>query len=226
MTRDELVAKVRLRPGIRDGDGLFTADVLASLVDEANAMLEAERDWPWRVDVGIFDTEAGEARYYLPGHGAYDFYDEEYPDDYGGSVGSWLRTLSVRIEGYEPMIERALNDLEFLDPTSASGTPSVYAVAGDFLYLAPTPAAVHRIHHRFVTVAPPLDDGASEPLMPEMFQWAIVAQAASLAFTRAGDDGRAAQQELAVERWRQRMTNDQRRSRGPIRARIRPGAAI
>lgn len=206
-----MAAAVRRKVGTSSGDGMLTPDVLRDLIDEANMMLEAERDWPWRMKQATFSTVAGQAEYTAAVYA---------PD------GDFLRTLELKESGEMPLDLRTHLDLDYLDPDGALGHPSMYAFYGDTLMLSPAPASVLSIRHRYVRDVPALLNDDDEPLMPALFRWAIIQQAAVLAFTRIGDDARAQVAEAAVDRWRGRMLDDQRRSRGRLRVRVRPGSAL
>lgn len=204
-------ATLRRKLGTSAGDGMLTPEVLLDLLNEANTMLEAERDWPWRVTQTTFSTVAGQ---------------QEYAQGVFASAADWLRTTELRISGSEPLSLRTVLDLDVRNPSGAQGRPWEYAFHGDTLLLSPVPDAVYTMTHRYVRVPPTLALDADVPLMPTMFRYAIVWQAASLAYSRVGDDERAQLAEVAVDRWRARMLDDQRRSMGSMRVRVRAGSAL
>lgn len=229
MNAQQLMDAVRVRVGIRAGDGLFTDDVMLTLVDQANSMIEAEKDWPWRHTTGTFETISGIRGYPLADFGLYDFYDADYGDDYDpengdSAAGTWLRTLEVRVDGQGPCVEQTRTALDASNPDGVGGSPTAFAIDGGLLYLSPTPDAVYTVHHRFVTEVAPLSSPTSSPQMPAHLQWSIVQQATALAFTRAGDDQRAAVADSAMDRWRRRMVKELRSSKGPMLPRIRSGS--
>lgn len=206
-----LSAALRRKLGTSAGDGMLTPDVLLDLLNEANTMLEAERDWPWRITSTTFVTVAGQ---------------QEYAQATFAPASDWLRTAELRVAGSEPLTLRSVLDLDSRNPGGAQGRPWEFAFAGDSLLLSPTPDAVYTVTHRYVRVPPVLSTDSDSPLMPVMFRWAIVQQAASLGFSRVGDDERAQVAEVAVDRWRARMLDDQRRSQGSVRVRVRSGSAL
>lgn len=207
-----MIAAVRRKVGTSQGDGMLPPDVLLDLIDEANMMLEAERDWPWQLTSASFSTVAGQQAYTQA--------------EFTAAAGDWLRTSQLKIAGYEPLVLRTVGDLDAGNPASAQGLPSEFAYYGDTLLLSPTPGGVYAVTHRYVKVTPSLDADTDSPLMPAMFRWAIVQQATALAFQRVGDDDRAQLAEAAVDRWRVRMLDDQRRSSGSLRVRVRAGSPI
>lgn len=206
-----MTAALHRKLGTSSGDGMLTPDVTRDLLDEANAMLEAEQDWWWRYKQVTFSTVAGQAEY--------------APAEYAPAADH-LRTVELKQTGEQPLALRTSADLDYLDPDGVLGQPVLYAWFGETLMLSPTPADAVEIRHRYVRDVPVLLNDEDEPLMPRMFRWAIVQQAAVLALSRTGDDSRAQLAEIQVDRWRRRMLDDQRRSRGPLRVRVRPGAAI
>ena len=201
-----LMIALRRKMGVDPDDGLLTPDVLVDLLDEANKELEAERDWPWRETSATITTVAGTASYAMP--------------------SNWLRTTSIREANEEPMVERTTMDLDYRNPSGVTGQPIEFAVYGSTLTLSPTPDSVRTLTHRYIRDVPQLRWDADEPLMPAMFHAAIVSAAAAVAYERQGADQRAQSAQLTVDRWRGRMIDDQRRTRGPLRVRVRPGSAI
>ena len=201
-----LTIALRRKMGVDPDDGLLTPDVLIDLIDEANKELEAERDWPWRETSATITTVAGTASYAMP--------------------STWLRTTSIRETNEQPLMELTSIDLDYQNPGGATGQPTAFAVYGSTLTLSPTPDAVRTFTHRYIRDVPQLAWDADEPLMPAMFHPAIVSAAAAISYERQGADQRAQTAQLAVDRWRGRMIDDQRRTRGPIRVRVRPGSAL
>lgn len=206
-----LVAATRRKVGVNAGDGMLTPEVLADLVDEANTMLEAERDWPWRMASATFSTVTGQQAYAAAAF---------------APAGNWLRTAGLRVATYGPMTLRSYGDLDTRNPSGGQGLPWEFAFYGDTMLLSPVPDGVYSVTHRYVAVAAALTADEDLPAMPAMFHRAIVQQATALAFQRVGDDDRAQLAEAAVDRWRARMLDDQRRSMGSLQVKVRPGSAL
>lgn len=206
-----MVAALRRKLGVNANDGMLTPEVLRDLLNEANTMLEAERDWPWRLRQTTFSTVAGQAEYEAATFA---------PD------ADWLRTVELKPANEGPLGLRTYTDLDHENPASRQGAPSLYTFYGATLVLSPTPDGVTSIRHRYVRVSPALTADQDTPLMPAMFRWAIVQQAASLGFQHVGQDDRAQLAEAAVDRWRLRMIDDQRRATGSLRVRVRAGSAL
>lgn len=211
MNVSTMAAALHRKIGTSSGDGMLTPDVARDLLDEANTILEAEQDWWWRFTQVTFSTVAGQGEY--------------QPAEYA-PAGDHLRTLELKAVGEQPIELRTHVDLDYLDPDGVLGQPAIYAYYGDTLILSPTPSGIIEIRHRYLRDVPILANDETEPLMPRMFRWAIVQQAAALAHSRTGDDARAQLADVQVDRWRRRMLDDQRKASGPLRVRVRPGSAI
>jgi hypothetical protein len=196
---------VRTRIGVPSGDTFYTDQTLTDLVNEALSAIASEADWPWLETSTTFATVAGTGSYTPP--------------------ADWSQTRSLCIDGYDAMEWRSLPEIrEYL--TTVRDVPTVYTVSGDVILLRPTPSAVYTVTHDYVKDESTLITDADVPLMPSGFHYSVVAFACHLAYLRSGDVQRATAALADFRGWADRMKSQRRRTRGPIRVRVRPGSAL
>jgi hypothetical protein len=201
----QLREAVRTRIGVPPNDSYFTDVVLSDLVNEALQAITAEADWPWLELDTTFTTVAGTDTYTPP--------------------ADWTDTRVLGIDGQDAMEWRPLAEI-LEEPTTHRGMPSRYTVSGEKLILRPVPDGAYTVRHHYVKNEQTLVTDADVPLMPTQFRYAVAALAAHLALMRSGDTARAASQLAEFQGWLKRMMQQRRRSRGPLRVRVRAGQVI
>lgn len=200
-----LQTRVRNRLGTPADDQGLPVNTLIDFINEANLQIAMEHDWPWRFTSATITTAAGDGEYALP--------------------TDHLRTRMLRIGDSRPLRERVLFDLEqTFYAADYRGQPTDYTVEGDSILLRPIPDGVYTVSHFYLTVEPALAKDSDVPLMPEMFQTAIVELAAYYAFRKVGYTEQAAIAEGAYQKWLQRMHDKVRRTRQTLTVTVRPGA--
>lgn len=204
MNLPALVTAVETRIGNPSTDGFYTTAQKEDLVNEGLSLISTDHDWPWLFGTANVSAVAADGDYAVP--------------------ADWCRTRSLVIDGYAPLVLLSAQEIRAISTTDR-GQPLYYTIDDDQILVRPLPDASYTIIHDYVKVEPILATTAT-PLMPAQFHYAIVAAAASLAFLRAGDGGRAAAAERAVQAWLQRMRSFKRRAAGPRRVVVRPGSAI
>lgn len=172
-------------------------------VNQALDEISSEHDWPWLDAVETINTVAGTAGY--------------------TPVATWLRTKQVRIAEEYPMRLVTLADLETQWPSSDRGMPGIFTIFASQIVFRPIPDAVYVVTHRYTRTEVDLSTDSDTPLMPAQFHSAIVARATVLAARRLGRWQLANVHTPDVERWSKLMRDDQRRSRGAVRVKVRPG---
>lgn len=186
----------------------FDTTAQTALVNEAVAFISADYSWPWLQAVETVTTVASTGTYNV--------------------AGDWAQTLELRraSDNFE-LIALSIGELEdSFDPSSdANGEPWAFAIYGEQIRLRPVPDAVYSLTHRYYKTEPVLSNTTDTPLMPVRFHHAIVEYAAHLAFRRAGKQNQASAALEGYKMWRERMADDRRRRVGPVKVRIRPGAA-
>lgn len=207
MTLTVLLARVRLRIGADSSDALHTdANLTADLTDALDAIAE-DGDWNWLITTRSVNTAAATRTIALH--------------------ASWMRTISLQIDTYQPLEAVAKRELDRMYPSSTEkGYPRHYAIAGGSIYLGPIPDAVYALTETYVQKDTDLSSGSDESLMPPTLHPAIVDLACSYALQRAGAmDEAAAYAARYTTEWlpRIRRRDKAASSRGSGVA-IRPGA--
>lgn len=198
---------MRLRLGVSTTDATINPSYLNSVVDQANAFIASEGDWPWRQVSTTFSTVAGTDAYTPP--------------------TDWLRTKSIKILDQTPMRLLTIIDLdERWWSSTQRGLPREYAVEAEQIIIRPIPDAVYSVTHRYIKVEPELTADTTSPLMPAQFHGAIVELAAYYAFRRLGNLQAAEAAKAAYKDWQGRMTQEHRRTMAPKSIRVRPGSQI
>ena len=202
MTREELVAAVRLRLGTPDADQLLTDAVIEAAVNEALQEIAAEHDWPW--------LEASETITTVAGTDTYDVDSE------------WVRTRHLKPSDDLPLERYPIVMLDDLFPLpTTSGRPVAFAIEQSQLVLRPIPDRVMTLTHRFYKAEPELDGDMDVPLMPAQFHPAIAELATHIVLKRSREDARSAAALESYGRWLSKMHRHRRKHAGPIRTRSR-----
>lgn len=199
--------QIRLRLGVSSTDATVNNSVLNAWIDQANAFIASETDWPWRETSTTFVTVAGTGTYTVP--------------------TDWLRTKMLKVSTEPPMKLVSIIDLEqrWYDGT-VRGTPREYTIEGDAILIRPLPDQVYTVTHRYIKVEPVLDTDGDLPLMPAQFHTAIVEMATYYGHRRLGNDSSAAEAMKAYGEWRNRMVMEHRRTMAPMSVRVRPGSML
>ena len=198
---------VRLRTGTAATDATLNPSYLNMIVDQANAFIATEGDWPWRQTSTTFPTVVGTDTYTPP--------------------ATWLRTKMLKITDETPM--RLLSTIDIEErwwSSTQRGMPREYAVEAEVIILRPIPDAVYTVTHRFIKVEPELTLDADTPLMPPQFHTAIVELASYHAFRRLGNLPAAAACKESYADWKRVMMQDHSRTLAPKSIRVRPGSQI
>lgn len=206
MNAGELVAAVYDSTGYRPDDGLVTPDVVLRGVNRALRAVAAERDWPWLQASTSLAVVAATVTYALP--------------------ADYVRTRRLVNDDGVPL-ERAdarqLED-EFGEET---GDPSWFAVDGELLVLRPIATRALTYAHFYVRREKVLVGDGETPYLPTEWQDAVVQLAEAYAHRAGRAPDRADEAQKGYDTfWRSRMLDDVRRTRGPLRARVRAGSAL
>lgn len=205
MNLSQLRDAVRVRLGVPGGDTFYTDTTLNDLINESLQAIASEADWPWLQTSTTFDTVAGD--------GAYD------------PPADWIETRSLCIDDFNAIEWRSLPEIREY-PTSITDVPEAYTVSGDELLLRPVPAGVYTVQHDYLRMEQTLVTDSDVPFMPTQWRYSIVAFATHLAYLRSGDVQRATAALADYQAWTKRMRMQRRRSKGPIRVRVRPGGEL
>lgn len=194
------------RMGATSDDVYFTSSVLTELINESVHTIETEYDWPWLEAFTTHSTTAGTQTITVP--------------------TDWLRTRVLWIANYDPLQPLGFADLRIQYDASSQDQPSAYAIAGDTIYLGPTPGATYTLNHLYIKREPDLASDTDSPLLPASFHAAIVEHATYLGLRRVQQEERAALALDAYQGWLRRMVDNRRRSSQSVRVRVRPGGHI
>lgn len=202
---EQLRDATRFRLGTPENENFYSAQQLDSLINEALQTISVENAWPWLQTTTTFPTVAG-TRFYTP-------------------PTNWQRTKALSIDGF--------NTLVFLDlqesrewPDEVHDVPLFYTIYQEQIYLSPTPSAIYTVRHDYIRQENKLIDDTDEPIMPDQFQYSILAFTAHLAHLRAGDLPRAEAALKEYNNWKKRMEEARPRSASTIKVRVRPGREI
>lgn len=205
MNLAELREKVRLRMGIAPNDPLFSTPVVNSAVNDALVTIAEERDWPW-LATSATTTLTSQVM--------------TVPSD-------WTKTMSIRIGRDSYLNPVTLSDFEERYPDSTiTGLPHVYVPFGESILVGPAPDSTYTVEHRYYRSEPELEQDTDVPLMPDALSLGVVEAACVLLWRRAGDTDKAEQAQRSYDAWRTRSYDKLRRSRGPLRIKIRRGSML
>lgn len=210
MNFGQLADAVARRAGYPVDDPLVTADAVKDCVNEALGLIAADADWPWLRASTSFSTTVGDATYAVP--------------------SGWVRTDRIVDSGGEPLVRADARQLEDEYGTQR-GTPAFWATDvesdAEVIVLRPIPSTVATFTHVFTRTEKVLSSDTEAPYLPAQFHQGVVALAESLVHEVGRDPKRAESARERYEKlWRPRMQDDRRRSRGPLRVRIRDGSAL
>jgi hypothetical protein len=174
------------------GDPRLTSSVLNGLIDEAIRYICMERDWPWLLTSGSLTLTSGTAA--LPSR----------------FMKARRLVVNERRARFVPLDE-------FLD---ASRSTPVWTIIGTNVQILPVPtAALTGTLYYYASEADLASDSAS-PVMPEIYQDAIVAYASHLASLVRQDDRRAADNLGLYEVALRKMPSAISQRTGPRRVRL------
>jgi len=198
------------RTGYPVDDALVTGDVVYQSINEALAFIAAETDWPWLRAQEPLTTVVGTATYAVP--------------------SDWIRTDRIVDDDGDPLERVDARQLED-EWGDQRGRPVAWATdvdasGNEVIVLRPIPDAARTFKHFYVRREKVLSSDTEAPYLPSQFHDAVVALAEALVLEVGRDDERAARARARYEQWRSRMLDDRRRSRGPMRIRIREGSAF
>lgn len=199
-----MITGVRTRLGNPATDGFFTDAQIGDMVNESLQYNNTLADWPWTKTSTSLATVAGTATYSLP--------------------ADWVKTRVLSIDGYDTMRELSLQEIRE-QATTVTGQPEYFAVENELIHLRPVPNQVYSITHDYLKREPELT-GVAEPLMPDMWRYAIIEYAVYLAHMRQGDMGAADRALARHAKWHEAMADHRRRTTTPRKIRVRPGSNL
>jgi len=200
----DLRADFRARLGVNAADRMFPDDVVTGFINAGLRMMATDYDWPWLQAEASFSTAAGI-------HGPYN------------PPADWTRTLWIARDGTDMELRQRRDLQRFIgfNGNGSSGHPSLYAVSGDRIYLAPTPSEVFTIQHGYIRKEDALVADDDQALCPEEYDDLIVCYALILAGQRLKDSTIVNMYQGAVGDWKRRVADNVRRSASPSRIRVR-----
>ncbi len=202
ITLTQLLARVRTKGNFKSSDTRLTDAVLTGIINEALEQSALDRDWPWLLKKEVITTVSGTS-------------EVAVPTDY-------LRTFSINdaTTGY-PLSMRSVVEL---DQTIQVGRPTAYNEYGGFILLKPIPNGVYTFTHRYVRVEVTLVSGGDTPMIPLAMSAGVVDWAVKL----ASEEIKATESALVAERryaaWLKRADDNLKRTKEPVRVRVRPGS--
>lgn len=206
-----LTDRTRRRLGLVDNDPMI--ERLPFLVMDAIRDLEVEADsgWPWQ--------RASATLTLTVGVGTYTFATIGAAMTPATSIVSKIVQVRRRGSGstdYAELQRRSLSEADGLYPYTSNGTPHVWAAEGNALYLRPLPIAADTLYLTVIASEPDLTESdATEPLMPERFQPAIIEQAVAYGYMELQDPGKAQIAQQRADRWVKKMRRSGRQYVGP-----------
>lgn len=198
-----LRAKVRLRTNSVSTDTRLTDAVLLGTINDALRQVTLEQDWPWLLTEETITTVAADGSYPVP--------------------ADYLRTFSI-VDNTTGLALEPRSAIEMDQYQVLTGTPSAYHSYGDAILLGPLPAQARTYRHRYVQIENVLATDADTALIPVEFSEGVVEWASRLAFTYIRDSAKAAEAEAGYYAWLSRIRDNMKRTKQPIRPRVRPGA--
>lgn len=131
-----LRADVRARMGLSTNDTALSNAILTDLINSAQRRFSLVHDWPWLIE------EDGDWTTLTIGTNKYPV---TTPED------NWRKTLNIVVD--EDQVLQAVQPAEifrYLDSEAERGRPSMYAISGTDIYLAPTPDQAYAVKHVYV----------------------------------------------------------------------------
>lgn len=206
-TAGALIAAVRGRLGISSTESLLNTEALLGCVNDALSDLNADlADGHWYDRKHTFSTVAGTDTYDLP---------------------ATLRKIkSVSVDGWE--LEQGSDvDFDSWDGTwEARSFPQWFALEQNKLGLRPTPTAVQAVVVRYRCWENTLVNQTDEPLLPAIFDQAIVQGACRYAMQITSETTRQTTFAAGYEAAMRRAQKLERKTDGPRRPRVRPGGGL
>lgn len=202
ITLTTLISRVRTKGNFKTTDTRLTDAVLTGIINEALEQSALDRDWPWLLKKETITTVSGTSEVAVP--------------------ADYLRTFSISdsVSGY-PLPTRSVIEM---DQSIGSGRPTAYNEYGGFLLLKPIPNGVYTFTHRYVRTEVTLATGADTPLIPLAMSAGVVDWAVKL----ASEEIKATEAALVAERryvaWLKRADDNLKRTKEPVRVRVRPGS--
>lgn len=202
-TLAQMRAEVRLRTNSVSTDTVLTNAIIDGAINDGLRQVSLEHDWPWLFTSETITTAADDGQYPVP--------------------ADYLRTVSIvdRETGI-PLEHRSIIEIDQLTPLD--GLPGIYHSYGDSILLAPTPTTVRTYTHRYVRVENVLSGDAATPLVPLEYREGAVEWAARQAFMYVRNPEAARQAETGFYDWLRRARDNMRRTKEPLRIRVRPGS--
>lgn len=199
----DLDARVLNRGSFSSDDAGLTATVRRSFINAALKQISNERDWPWLFTTASIVTVAGTSTYALP--------------------TGYVRTDSI----FEPstglvLVERQITEI---DQYVTRDRPILFTTYGTNTVIGPPPDGVYTLTHRYVRTEPLLTDDNTAPLIPNAFDEGVVEWATMLCWDFARQWDKAGEAGTRYNAWLKSTVDNVRRSRRPLRVRVRPGAA-
>lgn len=204
ITLTELQAAVRLRMNAKTTDSVLTTANITEAINDAIRTITLEHDWFWLHTSTTITTVAGTSVYAVP--------------------ADFLRTISIT----DTVIGNHLVQFPLIDLDSivGQGRPNIYAVEAGNIILKPIPSDVNTFLHRYVKTETPLSVGGDTPLIPKEFSEGIVHGAALTAARFIRDSQMAAEAAADYNDWLTVAQDNNRRSKEPMRVRVRRGSWV
>lgn len=149
---------------------MFPDATMTALANAALRQVQRRHDWRWLETSEAINTANG---------------DRDYP-----VAATYRRTLLLTNPDGEPVRRESLEFVDLLQGASGA-VPKFYAISGSLLLLAPVPTGVVALTHRFLRIEAVLVADADTPLLPTVWDDAIVEYMAYLMFRRQGSAAEA-----------------------------------
>ncbi len=200
------------RLGMAQTDGQLTPQFVSQLLQVALRTIAVERDWEWLQATETLTTTLG-VNYVTPLANS-------------ASTVTWTRTTNLTGAAHGHAITQIpWAEFRQRDVTNQGALPDVFAVQLGKLYLHPTPSgSATTLYHDFIMGEVTLTSDTDTPLLPDQFCGAWVEKAAELCARRINDYQTAQVCAGEYKQWLQSMDAHRRRSAGPYRVAVRPGA--
>lgn len=173
-----------------------------AFINRALGEIASVRDWPWLDAVATLTGDGTTTSWPL--------------------ASSWVRTrnLTVNLNEARPV---NIGDLDRWVNFEDRPAQYCYAIdAGNLIIQDPIPAATTAVH-RYVQTEPTLVGASDNPLLPNRFHNTLINMASKFVLERMGDTKRVPMLDAEVEKGLKRMNDEQDRTRGPKRVRVRDG---
>lgn len=192
----------RVAAGVSDTS--WTATKQTQQINAALRQVALEYDWPWLQSQATITTAASTRAYPVP--------------------TNWLRTVRLTETVNGTKIRLATIGQVDSVPSTTTGTPDVFAVWGNSIHFAPTPAEALAYQHRYSRLENTLSLSTDTPLVPIEFEEGAIEYAAYLALRFLREPARAQEALSAYKAWKERAIDNVRQARGTLSVQHRPGA--